>query len=104
MRDSLDLGVILCQPSSPLHLFSLCGVGKFGWLGPPLSSILANLQAGAWDKGQPLQMRKWHVSYVLSSMFLGLCIPNLFGFVSVLMFYFKHPKQPDLILTVNSPF
>jgi hypothetical protein len=29
-----------------------------GWLGPPLSLILANAQVGAGGKGQPIQMTK----------------------------------------------
>jgi hypothetical protein len=80
MRDSLYLGQIFCQPSSPCHLFAQGGAGELGWLGPSMCSILANVGAWAWDRGgQPLQITNLHLFYILSSMFRGLCIHNLFS-------------------------
>ncbi len=35
-----------------------------GWLGPPLSFVLSNVQVGAGGKGQPLQMR--NLTYLMS--------------------------------------
>jgi hypothetical protein len=39
----------------PLHPFTWDGVVEFGWLGPSLSSVLANAWAKTWDMLQPLQ-------------------------------------------------
>jgi hypothetical protein len=63
----------------PLHLFAHGGAGECGWLDPSRSSVLANVRVGAGNKGQPLQTTILYLSYVLSSMFPGLCIPNLFS-------------------------
>jgi hypothetical protein len=63
-----------CPP--PLQLYLRDGAERFGWLAP-LSPLLANMWAGAQDKGQPLQMTKRHYLYALSSIFPGLCISNL---------------------------
>ncbi len=38
------------------------GAGELGRLGPPLSCIPANAQAGTWDTGQPLQRTRCHLS------------------------------------------
>ncbi len=73
-----ERGIIWHQPPLP-RLLAQGGGGERDWLGPPLSSILANSQAGAGDKGQSLQTTNLHISYVLSSMFPGHCIPNLFS-------------------------
>jgi hypothetical protein len=38
------------------------GGGGGGWLGPPLSSVLAGAQVGVGDKGQPLHMTTYLTS------------------------------------------
>ena len=35
---------------------------EVGWLGPPLSSVLANARVGTWDMGQPIQLPLSHLS------------------------------------------
>jgi hypothetical protein len=52
---------------APLHPISSRKVGRgggCGWLGPPLSSVLANAGAGMGDKEQSLQMKK--LPYLMS--------------------------------------
>ncbi len=71
-----EWGITLSQLPSPLHLFMWDGAGEWDWMGPPLSSVLANKWAGMRNKGQPLLMTKLYLSYILSSMFPGLCVPN----------------------------
>jgi hypothetical protein len=69
------VGEILRRPClSPI--FRAGWVWVCGWLGPPLSIILANERVGAGVKGQPLQMAVLHLSYVLSSLSPGPFIPN----------------------------
>jgi hypothetical protein len=59
-----------------LHLFMMGGGWGCGWLGFPLSFVLANMQAGAGKRRKPLQMTIKYLSYVLSSKLPGLFIPN----------------------------
>ncbi len=40
----------------PIYVYMRSVGWGSGWLGPPLSSVLANARAGRWDKGQPLHM------------------------------------------------
>jgi hypothetical protein len=58
-------------------IFRIGWVQGCGWLGPPLSFVLANAQVEAGVKGQRLQMTILHLSYVLSSLSPGPSIPNL---------------------------
>jgi hypothetical protein len=58
-------------------IFRIGWVQGCGWLGPPLSFVLANAQVEAGVKGQLLQMTILHLSYVLSSLSPGPSIPNL---------------------------
>jgi hypothetical protein len=49
-----------------------------GWVLPcPLSLLMHRRRGG--DKGQPLQMTNQQLSYVLSSMFPGPYVPNMFS-------------------------
>jgi hypothetical protein len=70
------VGEILCRPCLP-PFFRAGWLRGCGWLGPPLSFVLANARVGAGVKGHSLQKTILHLSYVLSSLSPGPFIPNL---------------------------
>jgi hypothetical protein len=70
------MGEVLHRPSPTPSICVRCGRGC-GWLGPPLSFVLANTQVGGGSKGQTLQTTILYASYVLSSAFPGLYTSNL---------------------------
>ncbi len=73
----------------------LCGMGLWSFNGSSLPSVLANMRAGVWDMGQPMQMKKGRLSFILHSMFPRnsvLFCPYLFGVACPLFlfcFYFS---------------